>query len=160
MALLTETIIDYEDRLVADQLLTANGVQWSTAVQEGTAGVEKVAFSKTINTGIASLTDGILWLEFGLTCATKADGTTDDMTYKWQARNEGGTWTDLHAYVTVANGGAGVYVESTRQGYFKAANIDQVPFEVQMLIKSAGNTDKVTGKVKSSSYVRAVYEAA
>ena len=154
------SVVDYEDRLVEDKALTASGEQWSTEVQEDTAGTEKVAFSKTIDPDVDSAVDGVLWLEWGLTCSVKSAGTTDAMTYKWQARNQGGTWTDLHAYVTVANGGADVYVESTRQGFFKAANIDQVPFEVQMLIKSAGATDKVTGKVKSSSYVRAVYRSA
>ena len=42
-------LVDYEDRLVEDKALTADGMQWSTEVQEDTAGTEKVAFSKTID---------------------------------------------------------------------------------------------------------------
>ena len=106
-----------------------------------------------------SAVDGVLWLEWGLTCSVKSAGTTDAMTYKWQARNQGGTWTDLHAYVTVANGGADVYVERTRQGFFKASTINQVPFEVQLLLQ-CNELNEGRGKVKSSSHVRAIYQAA
>ena len=152
-------LVDYEDRLVEDKVLTASGEQWSTEVATTTADTDVTIFSKTIDPGIDSEADGVLWLEWGLTAAFKAvSSATADLIWKWQARNEGGTWTDLHSAVTETDIGT-TYVERTRQGFFKAANINQVPFEVQCLLQ-CNELNEGRAKVKSSSYVRAVYRSA
>jgi len=151
-------IQDYEDRLVNDQVLTDDGVQWSTEHTTSTD-IYETAFTKVIDPGVNSAADGILWMEFGLTCAVKSSSTAESVLFKWQAKNSGGTWTDLHTEVTYA-ADASSYAEYTRQGYFKHANVDQVPLEVQLLVKSgSAGGENALAKVKSSSYVRVVYKA-
>lgn len=153
-----EGLADYEDRLVNDQLLSADGVQWS-AEHTTTTDIYEQAFTKVIDPDLDSEADGVLWLEFGLTCAVKSSGATEDVLFKWQAKNSGGTWTDLHAEVTYA-ADASLYAEYTMQGFFRHADVDQVPLEVQLLVKSSGaGGETATAKVKSSSYVRVVYKA-
>ena len=154
-----DRLVDYEDRLVIDQSLTADGVQFSTAVATTTADTDVTIFSKTIDPGKNSVADGVLWLEFGLTAAFQAVSTiTADLIWKWQARNKGGIWADLHSAVTETNINI-TYVERTRQGFFKASTIDQVPFEVRLILQ-CNEANEGRAKVKSSSYVRAVYKPA
>jgi hypothetical protein len=98
--------------------------------------------------------------EFGLTCAVKSSGSGESVLFKWQARNRGGTWVDLHGEVTYpAN--ASTYKEYTYSGRFKPVeNFDKVPFDVRLVVKSGGaGGENATGKTKSSSYVRVVYSA-
>ena len=43
-------------------------------------------------------------VEFGLTAAFRAvSSSTADLIYKWQARDKGGTWVDLHSAVTTTH---------------------------------------------------------
>lgn len=152
-------IIDYEDRLVDDQGLTTDGIQYSDAVDTTTVSEAVVVFSKTIDPGIDSKPGNVLWIEWGLRAQFRAvSSITADLTWQWQARNQYGVWDNLHDAVTEAAIGTS-YVERQRQGYFKSALLDQVPFEVQLLIY-CNETNQGRGRVKSSSYVRVIYEAA
>ena len=149
---------DFEDRLVSGDL-TSDGVQWSTAFTTTQIGVLQQAFIKTINTGV----DGdLLWLELGLTHKMYASLDNTAGKWKWQARNKDGTWVDLHSVVTEADidtSGTGA-IERTRQGFFTpAANINQVPFDIRLMIQCDTADRTVSAQVKSSSYARAVYEA-
>ena len=158
---------DYEHRLLArGKDLTADGVQWcagtegadasfTTASGTGDPGYE-TAFTMLIDPGV----DGdLLWLECGLTIGLLSNADDSTCLWKWQIRNKGGTWTDLRAEVTEADIDI-AEKERTSQGYaLLGANISEVPFEIRLQIAPTSDNDTITGRVKSSSYVRAVYRA-
>ena len=145
---------DYEQRLVVDQNLTADGVQWSTEVTTSDGTYTEV-LAVSIDPGV----DGaVLWIEFGITWAMKSSGAAKFVKGKLQGRNASGTWTDMHTEITYA-ADASAYAEYTRQGYFQHANMNEVPCEVRLVIQREDAGENGTAKVKSSSYVRAVYQS-
>jgi hypothetical protein len=101
----------------------------------------------------------VIEFEFGLTCAVKSSGTLENVLFKWQARNKGGTWIDLHDEVTYS-ADASAYKEYTYSGRFKpVADFNSVPFDVRLSIKSgAAGGENAVGKVKNSSYVKLIYK--
>lgn len=134
--------------------LTANGVQWSAEHTTTTDDYEEVARVTIMPPALGDVIEH----EFGLTGAVKSSGATEAALFKWQARNKGGTWVDLHGEVTYpAN--ASTYKEYTYSGRFNpVTNFDSIPFEVRLVIKSGGaGGENATGKVKNSSYVRVIY---
>lgn len=134
--------------------LAADGVQWSAEVDTAAANTDVAIFSKTISE-VKSGT--LIEVEFGLTAAFKAVGSaTADLIWKWQARDSGGTWVDLHAAVTETNIGT-TYVERTRTGYFAlVANFDALPFDIRLILQ-CNELNEGRAKVKNSSYVRFMY---
>ena len=97
-------------------------------------------------------------LEVGLTAEYQANATTL-MTYKWQGRNLNpptNTWVDLTAdelqVVTTA------WSANTISGYiYPKSDFNSIPFEVRMTFRT--NHELVgIGRVKNSSYVRALYQ--
>lgn len=149
-------VIEHIEHPFAKGNLTSDGVQWSaehTTTTDAYEEVESVAITPPA-------LGNVLEYEFGLTCAVKSSGATEDVLFKWQARNVGGTWVDLHGEVTYA-ADASAYQEYTYGGRFKpVANFDAVPFEVRLVIKSGGaGGENAIGKTKNSSYVKVVYSA-
>ena len=131
--------------------LTANGIQWSAEATSSTT-TYKTVEAVTIQPSMAA---AIKELELGITWAQRCDGATARAVGKIQGRNKAGTWVDLMAEVTNANAGT-AYEEKTYSGRFKpTGNLDAIPFELQVLVKSDGATAGVNavGKVKNSSYV-------
>ena len=131
--------------------LTENGIQWSSEVSTVDADTDYEALpSLTLDNGQSG---DILKLELGLTLAIKAGSTTADVKYKWQARNKGGTWVDLHAYITKVDIGTD-YKEFTVSGYkFPVINLNTYPIDIRLVIQSNEITPGVaTAKVKNSSY--------
>ncbi len=149
-------IIEHSEYPFAKGNLTSDGIQWSAEVDTTTAGTDVEVESVTIRP--PALGD-MIEVEFGLTAAFRAvSSATADLTYKWQARNKGGTWADLHSAVTKTDIGT-TYVEETRSGRFKAmANFDSLPFEVRLIIQ-CNEANEGRAKVKNSSYVRVKYAA-
>ena len=135
---------------------TSDGVQWSAEYTTTGDGYEEVE-SVTVNP--PSLGE-IKEYEFGLTGAVKSSGASESVLFKWQARNKGGSWVDLHDEGTYA-ADASAYKEYTYSGRVQpVANFNTMPFEVRLLIKSGGaGGENAVGKTKSSSYVRVVYAA-
>lgn len=136
--------------------LTADGIQWSAEKDTTTAGVDVEVESVTIKPPALG---GMIEVEFGLTAAFRAvSSATADLTYKWQARNKGGTWIDLHSAVTKTDIGT-TYVEETRSGRFKPeTNFNSLPFEVRLIIQ-CNEANQGRARVKNSSYVRVKYAA-
>jgi len=149
-------VVEHIEHPFARGSLTADGVQWSAEHTTTTDDYEEVE-SVTIKPPALG---EVLEYEFGLTCAVKSSGATESVLLKWQARNQGGTWVDLHDEVTYA-ANASTYREYTYSGRFKpVANFDAVPFEVRLMVKSGGaGGETATGKTKSSSYVKVIYSA-
>jgi len=141
----------FTHRLVGG-VLTSDGIQWSTEVPTVAADEDKEVLNLTLDND--QLGD-IATLVCGLTLAIKAGSATADVKFKWQARNKGGTWVDLHAYVTLENVDTS-YVERTMSGYLldSTTNLDKYPIDIRLVIQSNETTPGVaTAKVKNSSYV-------
>ncbi len=150
------TVIEHIEHPFAKGDLTSDGVQWSAEKTTSTDNYETVE-QVTINPPALG---AIIEFEFGLTCAVKSSSTAESVLFKWQARNKGGTWVDLHPEVTYA-ANASAYREYTYSGRFQpVANFNAVPFELQLVIKSgAAGGENAVAKTKNSSYVRVIYSA-
>lgn len=150
------TVLEHIEHPLAKGNLTSDGVQWSAEKTTSTDGYETVE-QVTVNPPALG---AIIEFEFGLTCAVKSSGTAESVLFKWQARNKGGTWVDLHSEVTYAPN-ASAYREYTYSGHYPAvANFNAVPFELQLVIKSgAAGGENAVGKTKNSSYVKVIYSA-
>ncbi len=151
-----EPIIEHMEHPLAKGDLTSDGVQWSaekTTITDDYEAVEEI----TIN---PPQLGAVIEFEFGLTCAVKSTGTLESVLFKWQARNKGGSWVDLHSEVTYS-ANASTYKEYTYSGRFKpVANFNTVPFDMRLVIKSgAAGGENAVGKTKNSSYVRVIYSA-
>lgn len=149
-------VIEHIEHPFAKGNLTSDGVQWSaekTTTGDDYETVEEV----TVN---PPRLGEVIEFEFGLTGAIKSSGTGQSVLFKWQARNKGGAWVDLHPEVTYpAN--ASAYKEYTYSGRFKpVANFNGIPFDLRLVIKSgvAGGENAI-GKTKNSSYVKVIYSA-
>ena len=149
-------VIEHTEYPFAKGNLTSDGIQWSGEVDTTTADTDVEVESVVINTPALG---AMIEVEFGLTAGLRAvSSATADLTYKWQARNEGGTWVDLHSAVTKTDIGT-TYVEETRSGRFQMAdNFDSLPFEVRLIIQ-CNEADEGRAKIKNSSYVRVKYSA-
>lgn len=149
-------VIEHTEYPFAKGNLTSDGIQWSASKDTATAGVDVEVESVTIKPpALGEMAE----VEFGLTAAFRAvSSATADLTYKWQARNKGGTWVDLHSAVTKTDIGT-IYIEETRSGRFKTVtNFNSVPFEVRLIIQ-CNELNEGRAEVKNSSYVRVVYAA-
>ena len=149
-------VIEHVEHPFARGDLTSDGVQWSAEHTTSTDDYEEV---ESVTITPPALGD-VLEFEFGLTGAVKSSGATESVLFKWQARNQGGTWVDLHGEVTYA-ADASAYREYTYSGRFQlVASFNAVPFEVRLVIKSGGEGgENAVGKTKNSSYVKVVYSA-
>jgi len=150
------TVVEHIEHPFAKGDLTSDGVQWSAEKTTSTDDYETVE-EVTVNPPALG---AIIEFEFGLTCAVKSSGASESVLFKWQARNKGGTWVDLHGEVTYS-ADASAYEEYTYSGRFKpVANFNAVPFDIQLTIKSgAAGGENAVGKTKNSSYVKVVYSA-
>ena len=151
-----EAIIEHIEHPFAKGNLTSDGVQWSSEKTTSTDDYETV---EEVTVSPPAL-GAIIEFEFGLTCAVKSSGTLESVLFKWQVRNKGGTWVDLHSEVTYS-ADASAYKEYTYSGRFKpVANFNEVPFDLQLLIKSgAASGENAVGKTKNSSYIKVIYSA-
>ena len=149
-------VIEHTEYPLAKGDLTSDGIQWSDEKDTTTVDTDIEVESVTIKPPALG---AMIEVEFGLTAAFRAvSSSTADLTYKWQARNKGGTWVDLHSAVTKTDIGT-TYVEETRSGRFKpVANFDSMPFEVRLIIQ-CNEANEGRAKVKNSSYIRVNYSA-
>jgi hypothetical protein len=153
---MTLTIVEHIEHPFAKGSLTSDGIQWSAEKTTSTDVYETV---EEVTVSPPAL-GPVIEFEFGLTCAVKSSGTSESVLFKWQARNSGGSWVDLHSEATYpAN--ASAYKEYTYSGRLKpAANFNNMPFDIRLQIKSGSAVgENAIGKTKNSSYVRVVYSA-
>ena len=150
------TIIEHIEHPFAKGSLTSDGIQWSAEKTTSTDAYETVE-EVTINPPSLG---NVIEFEFGLTCAVKSSSTAESVLFKWQARNAGGTWTDLHSEVTYA-ANTSAYREYTQSGRIQpGSNFSSLPFNLRLQIKSgSAGGENAVGKTKNSSYVRVVYSA-
>jgi len=148
------TIIEHIEHPFAKGNLTADGIQWSAEKTTATDAYETVEEVTVSPPALGAVVE----FEFGLTGSVKSSGAAEGMLFKWQARNKGGSWVDLHTEVTYA-ANASAWKEYTMSGRFKPLiGFDAVPFDLRLLIKSAlAGGENAVGKTKNSSYVRVIY---
>ena len=153
---MTIAVIEHTEYPLAKGNLTSDGIQWSDEKDTITADTDVEVENVTIKPPALG---AMIEVEFGLTAAFRAvSSATADLAYKWQARNKGGTWVDLHSAVTKTDIGT-TYVEETRSGRFKpVANFDSMPFEVRLIIQ-CNEANEGRAKIKNSSYIRVKYSA-
>ncbi len=150
------TVVEHIEHPFAKGNLTSDGVQWSAEKTTSTDGYETV---EEVTVSPPAL-GAIIEFEFGLTCAVKSSGPYEAVMFKWQARNQGGSWVDLHNEVTYP-ASASAYKEYSYSGRFQpVVNFNAVPFDIRLIIKSdiAGGENAV-GKTKNSSSVTVTYAA-
>ncbi|MDP2919371.1 MAG: hypothetical protein Q8O43_04035 [Dehalococcoidia bacterium] len=154
---MTVTVIEHIEYPFAKGNLTADGIQWCAEKDTTTLNTDVDVESVTIKPPTLG---EMLEVEFGLTAAFRAvSSATADLIYKWQVRNKGGTWVELHTAVTKTNIGT-TYIEETRSGRFKpVANFNSLPFEVRLIFQ-CNETNEGRVKIKNSSYVRVKYAVA
>lgn len=149
-------VIDHTEHPFAKGDLTTDGIQWSDEMDTTTADTDVEVEGVTVKP--PALGD-LLEVEFGLTAAFRAvSSATADLIYKWQVRNKGGAWVDLHSAVTKTDIGTS-YVEETRSGRFQTvADFNALPFEVRLIVR-CNEANEGRAKVKNSSYIRVKYSA-
>ena len=149
-------VVEHTEYPFAKGDLTSDGIQWSDEKDTTTADVDVEVEGVTMKPPALG---EMIEVEFGLTAAFRAVSSgTADLIYKWQARNKGGTWVDLHSAVTKSGIGT-TYVEETRSGRFKTvANFDSIPFEVRLIIQ-CNEADEGRARIKNSSCIRLRYAA-
>lgn len=153
---MVQAVVEHTEYPFAKGDLTSDGIQWSSEVDTTTPDTDVEVESVAVRPPALG---EVIEVEFGLTAAFRAvSSATADLSYKWQARNKGGTWVDLHSAVAKTDIGTS-YVEETRSGRFKmVSNFDSLPFEVRLVIQ-CNETSEGRAKVKNSSYVRVKYAA-
>ena len=138
--------------------LTSDGVQYSAEATSTTntyEDVEEITLTVPLEAGRS--TEPIVEVEFGITWTQKCDGGTDKAIGRVQARDSGGTYVTLAAEQINASAGTS-YEEFTYSGRFKTvANLDVVPIDIKVQVKSNGATNYAVAKVKNSSYVTVIY---
>ena len=149
-------VIEHIEHPFARGKLTSDGVQSSEEKTTSTNDYETV---EEVTVSPPAL-GAVIEFEFGLTVAVKSSGATESVIFKWQARNGGGTWVDLHDEVTYS-ADASAYKEYTYSGRFKpAVNFNTIPFDLKLVIKScSAGGENTVGKAKNSSYVKVIYAA-
>lgn len=149
-------VVEHTEYPFARGDLTSDGIQWSAEVDTTTPDTDVEVEGVTVRPPTLG---EVIEVEFGLTAAFRAvSSATADLSYKWQARNKGGTWVDLHSAVTKTDIGTS-YVEETRSGRFQmVSNFNSLPFEVRLIIQ-CNEANEGRARVKNSSYVRVKYAA-
>lgn len=149
-----QSVIEHIEYPFAKGSLTSDGIQWSSEVDTTTVDTDVEIDSQLINPPALG---ALIEVEFGLTAAFKAvSSATADLIYKWQARNKGGTWVDLHSAVTKTDIGT-TYVEETRSGRFlPVANFNSVPFDLRLILQ-CNEASEGRARIKNCSYVRLKY---
>ncbi len=149
-------VLEHVEHPFARGNLTLDGVQWSAEKTTSTNDYETV---EEVTVSPPAL-GAVFEFEFGLTCAVKSSSTAESVLFKWQGRNKGGTWVDLHAEVTYA-ADASAYKEYTYSGRFKlVTNFNTLPFDIRLVVKSgSAGGENASGKAKNSSYVKVIYAA-
>ena len=150
------SVIEHIEHPFAQGNLTSDGVQWSAEKATSADDYETVE-EVTISPPALGT---VIEFEFGLTCAVKSSSTSESVLFKWQARNKGGSWIDLHSEVTYGSD-ASSYKEYTYSGRFTPVdNFNGIPFDIRLTIKSgSAGGENAVGKTKNSSYVKVIYSA-
>ncbi len=139
--------------------LTSNGEQYCTAVTGVDDGAHDAVESVTIKTPSGYQFEE---LSFSLVAAMEVDGagSTDDVLWKWQISDDNSSWDDLIAEQTLSN--TNTFTDQSCSGVFPLTGGTNFlgrgdTIYLKHTIEASGSTDTVSGKTKSSSWVKMIY---
>ena len=146
--------------------LTHNGLQYTEPDTTTTLNTDIVIFSETFNMGLGEnynneynwITQEMIDCYFNIIVSSSAVSTgTADIKWQPQARNRDGTWTDLCDAVTVPNPST-TFADSVRKGYCTlSSTFNTVPFDFRIIMQ-CNETDEGIAKIRSGSYIRAIFK--
>jgi len=138
---------------------TIDGIQYGAEVVTVTAATDYELFTFDLSNFFSRLKGKLAWVYYNISFELKAGNTTADLIWKLQARNKGGTWTDMCTGITETDINT-AYVAKKIEGYLDIkTNINTAPFEMRLIFQSNEATPGIgTGKVKNDTIIRAVGE--
>lgn len=139
----------------------SDGVQYGDEVVTVDADTDYVLLTYDSTASYPKLAGNLAWVHYNIVFELKAGNSTADLKWKLQARNKGGTWTDMCAEQTESNINT-TYVAKRIKGYLDIkTNITEMPFEMRLIFQSNETTPGIgTGKVKNDTVIRMVGEVA
>lgn len=139
----------------------SDGVQYDTEVVTVDVDTDYALFAFDSSNDFPKLDGNLAWVHYNIIFSLKAGNASADLKWKLQARNKGGTWTDMCAEQTESNINT-TYIEKRIKGYLDIkTNIITAPFEMKLIFQSNEATPGIgTGKVKNSTIIRMVGEVA
>ena len=137
--------------------LTTNGEQYCTEV----GSIANTAYEaiETVTLRTPGFGHELVEISFSLTGATKSSSTAKDVLYKWQISGDNSTWQDLCAEQTRGEN-ASAYLDATLSGVFAPTGNflgNTYTFYIRFVLKAEHGDETVTGKTKSSSWVKMLY---
>ena len=140
-----------------NSLLTTDGVQYDTAVECTTITYIDL-FDYSTDDFFLGLDGTLAWVYVNVSFEVKGGTSLPIVTYKVEARNDGGAWVIMSAeetYTTTVN-----YVGKRLEGYLKITDgtIDEAPFDIRLQFKSdaTGANEEVTAQLKNDTVIRLV----
>ena len=136
---------------------TTDGVQYDTEVVTVTINTDYELLLWKSEDNYPETKGNLAWVHYNISFSLKAGSATADIKWKLQARNKGGTWTDMCAEQTETNIGT-TYVAKRIKGYLDIkTNITTAPFEIRLIFQSNEATPGIaTGKIKNDTTIRIV----
>ena len=136
---------------------TTDGVQFDTEVVTVTINTDYELLLWKSEDNYPENVGNLAYVYYNIAFSLKAGSATADIKWKLQARNKGGTWTDMCAEQTETD--INTAYEATRiEGYLDIkTNITTAPFEMRLNFQSNEATPGVaTGKVKNTTLIKMV----
>ena len=114
----------------------SDGVQYSDEVVTIDAGTDYELLLWKSEDSYPKVAGNLAWVHYNINFELKAGNGTADLKWKLQARNKGGTWTDMCAEQTESNINT-TYIAKRIKGYLDIKdNINTAPFEMRIILQS------------------------
>lgn len=138
---------------------TTDGVQYDTPVPTVLANTDYELLLWKSEDNYKLLKGNLAYVFYNIAFQLKAGNGTADLKWKLQARDKGGTWTDMCAEQTETDINT-VYKDKRIEGFLDIkTNITTAPFEMRLIFQSNEVTPGVGwGQVKNSTVINPVGE--
>ena len=140
-----------------NSLLTTDGVQYDATVNCTTTTYIDL-FDYSTEDFFANLDGTLAWVYVNVSFEVLGGTSLPIVTYKVEARNDGGAWVIMSAeetYTTTTD-----YVGKRLEGYLKITDgtIDEAPFDIRLQFKSdaTGANEDVTARLKNDTVIRLI----
>ena len=151
-------IFDISDRPVRAQG-TTDGVQWDAEVVTVDADTDYELLLWKSEDNFPKTKGNLAYVYYNIAFQLKAGSATADLKWKLQARDKGGTWTDMCAEQTETDIDT-TYVDKRIEGFLDIkTNITTAPFEMRLIFQSNETTPGIaTGHIKNTTVINPVGE--
>ena len=138
---------------------TIDGVQYAAEVVTVAANTDVVLFAFDSSVYHPRLTGVLTWVSYDINFELKAGSATADLKWKLQARDKGGTWTDMCAEITETDINTTFVAKRIKGNLDIKTNITKVPFEMRLIFQSNEVSPGIgTGRVKNTTVIEFVGE--